>query len=561
MAYRGCRNDPEKFCYICGELTLIKYRRNITDRIRRIYFAYFGCKIGDQDKPWAPHYCCCDCTNDLNLWFSGKKNSLKFAIPMIWREQKDHHTDCYFCITDIKGYTQKTKKNIQYPNLPSAIRPVSHSLELPVPKPPSSVDLDSIQLEYSHSDSDELLISEYDPEDSVLKPHLIEQGELNDLVRDLDLTKEKSEILASRLQQWNLLAPEVKVTEYRKRSKHLVTYFSTDGELCYCNDVSGLFDVLNIEYIAHDWRLFIDGSKESIKAVLLYNGNTLPSVPVAYSSTLKETYVNLSLILNKIDYATHQWYICADLKVVAILTGLQSGYTKYCCFLCLWDSRARQQHYVRKEWPDRQTMHPGQHNVQNVPLVAKEKVILPPLHIKLGAFKQFVKALKLKENRAVLDFLKEKFPALSEAKITEGVFVGPQIRKLVLNDEISRILTTSQLAAWNSFKELCASFLGKHRANNYQEIVANLIQNYHEIGCNMSLKLHFLDSHLDFFHERLADVSDEHGERFHQDIAVIERRYKGKKWTEGLLADYCWKISRDRPAQKHKRKTTKLNKV
>ena len=32
--------------------------------------------------------------------------------------------------------------------------------------------------------------------------------------------------------------------------------------------------------------------------------------------------------------------------MVALLTGLQTGYTKYCCFLCLWDSRATANHYV-----------------------------------------------------------------------------------------------------------------------------------------------------------------------------------------------------------------------
>ena len=42
----------------------------------------------------------------------------------------------------------------------------------------------------------------------------------------------------------------------------------------------------------------------------------------------------------------------------------------------------------------------------------------------------------------------------------------------------------------------------------------------------MSLKVHFLHSHLPFFHENLGAVSDEHGERFHQDIAVIERGLK-----------------------------------
>jgi hypothetical protein len=35
--------------------------------------------------------------------------------------------------------------------------------------------------------------------------HKITEGELNDLIRDLELPKNKAEPLASKLQQWNLL--------------------------------------------------------------------------------------------------------------------------------------------------------------------------------------------------------------------------------------------------------------------------------------------------------------------------------------------------------------------
>ena len=60
----------------------------------------------------------------------------------------------------------------------------------------------------------------------------------------------------------------------------------------------------------------------------------------------------------------------------------------------------------------------------------------------------------------------------------------------------------------------------------------------------MSLKVHVLHSHLDFFAENLGDVSDEHGERFHQDISVMEKRFIGK-WNPGMLADYCWSIIKE----------------
>lgn len=64
----------------------------------------------------------------------------------------------------------------------------------------------------------------------------------------------------------------------------------------------------------------------------------------------------------------------------------------------------------------------------------------------------------------------------------------------------------------------------------------------------MNLKLHFLDSHLDYFPENLGHFSEEQGERFHQDIKEMERRYQGR-WDDHMMADYCWNLKRDIPPQ------------
>jgi len=73
--------------------------------------------------------------------------------------------------------------------------------------------------------------------------------------------------------------------------------------------------------------------------------------------------------------------------------------------------------------------------------------------------------------------------------------------------------------------------------------------------CNMSLKIHFLHSHLDFFPANLGAVSDKQGERFHQDISTMEKRYQGN-WNPSMLADYCWTLQRDATDTKYKRKST-----
>jgi len=77
---------------------------------------------------------------------------------------------------------------------------------------------------------------------------------------------------------------------------------------------------------------------------------------------------------------------------------------------------------------------------------------------------------------------------------------------------------------------------------------------YKAMGCNMSLKIHFPELHLNFFPENFGDVIDEHGERFHQDIMAMEKQYQGK-WISSMLANYCWTLKRNVPDAKYRRKS------
>ena len=122
---RRCVNSPDSFCYTCGSYTPQKQRRNITQFYKNAYKAYFGMPLGDLDKKWAPHYVCSSCTENIRQWVYGKRKSLAFGIPMVWREPKDHITDCYFCLCNVTGITRKNKSALKYPtNLDSVIRPI-----------------------------------------------------------------------------------------------------------------------------------------------------------------------------------------------------------------------------------------------------------------------------------------------------------------------------------------------------------------------------------------------------------------------------------------------------
>lgn len=110
----------------------------------------------------------------------------------------------------------------------------------------------------------------------------------------------------------------------------------------------------------------------------------------------------------------------------------------------------------------------------------KENVILPPLHIKLGLMKNFVKALD--PDSAAMQYMRTFFPKLSEAKVKEGIFVGPQIRKLLNDDEFVEHLTADQAAAWNSFNEVVNGFLGNNKSRFFRKIIGQLLENYNKIG-------------------------------------------------------------------------------
>ena len=187
--------------------------------------------------------------------------------------------------------------------------------------------------------------------------------------------------------------------------------------------------------------------------------------------------------------------------MVAFLVGLQGGFTKFPCYLCHWDSRDTTAHYHRRIWPKRTEYAVGCSNIKWDPLIDLTKILLPPLHINLGLIKQFVKALD--KNLDAFKQLQNLFTKISEAKIEAGIFVGPQIRKILHCNESLEELTTER-AAWNSFAPVVRGFLGNHKAENYVELVAKSVKTWSIRDCKMSLKVHMLDADLDQFMENMG---------------------------------------------------------
>lgn len=75
----------------------------------------------------------------------------------------------------------------------------------------------------------------------------------------------------------------------------------------------------------------------------------------------------------------------------------------------------------------------------------------------------------------------------------------------MLDENFSKKLNEIENRAWNSFISLCQNFLGNKKSPNYVEVVNEFLESYAEMGCRMSIKIHFLHGHLDFFPKTLVN--------------------------------------------------------
>ena len=108
-------------------------------------------------------------------------------------------------------------------------------------------------------------------------------------------------------------------------------------------------------------------------------------------------------------------------------------------------SRARDNYWVKKGWHPRDFRGAGEANVINEPLVARKKIIISLLHIKLGLMKQFVKALLVTGD--CFNCIGTAFPTLTIEKLKAGIFEDPEIRKLIKDLRFVQSMTDTESVA------------------------------------------------------------------------------------------------------------------
>jgi hypothetical protein len=156
-----------------------KHQRNITGFIRKVYYAYFGVKLGDQDKSRAPHNVCYICVEDLRKWSKGKKKAFRFGVPMIWREPKNHNDFCYFCCCKVRVLCMLLGQQAGYTRFPCFMcewdsRTRSQHWEQKHWTPRTSLELGSKNI---------LRISLVDPKKILLPPLRIKLGIMKQFVK------------------------------------------------------------------------------------------------------------------------------------------------------------------------------------------------------------------------------------------------------------------------------------------------------------------------------------------------------------------------------------------
>ena len=107
-----------------------------------------------------------------------------------------------------------------------------------------------------------------------------------------------------------------------------------------------------------------------------------------------------------------------------------------------------------------------------------------------------------------------------------GIFEGPRIRQLIQDKNFAQSMTPVERDAWLSFVSVTKNSLGKTKTENYVHLVNDMPEKFHRLNVHMSIKIHFLFSHVDRFPENLGAINHEQGERFQQDIKSLNNNVR-----------------------------------
>ena len=131
-----------------------------------------------------------------------------------------------------------------------------------------------------------------------------------------------------------------------------------------------------------------------------------------------------------------------------------------------------------------------------------------------------------------LVFLSKLFISSRYSASKKGVFVGPHIQQLILHAMFHKTFKETELVAWKSFKQVCVNFLGLHKSDDSEDVVANLLHNYHKMECKMSLKVTFYIHIYHFFMKTREQFQKSTVRNFTRTLLLLKRVSKESNQLE-----------------------------
>jgi hypothetical protein len=163
--------------------------------------------------------------------------------------------------------------------------------------------------------------------------------------------------------------------------------------------------------------------------------------------------------------------------------------------------------------------------------------------------KTFVKALNKVEEEFI--YLMQKFLRISEDKIKTGIFVGSQVKQLFQDPNVRNQLNSAERRDWEAFENIYTYFSRNKKIGELCRNVEELLSSYCALGCNMLLKLHFLQSHWIFSREIWEPCLTS------TVIGSIRIYSMWKKDTVANVTQTCWLITAGRSHMRHQQKNTR----
>ena len=597
-----CFKKLENLCNLCGQFVFKKSFKVISESIRTSYFDCYGQEML-ADGIRSPDKICSSC----RISICSNDRPLRFVSPMNWRLQRtitmaNHdETNCYCCLLpNVFGHSSSTKNKLLFPyhvttivpphplpanrqvnnspepmDVDANVAPAEPNLTVNEPGPSfssslppasSSVLSDETTSTPTATNSSESEQVVWDYQQRMGVPQKVTTADLRVLFLSLNNSSIRNELKILRfLKKKSLLEKEVKIKDFITGHNVYSSFYSEKafdgGSYVYCNDIELL--LFSLDYPPADqWRIWIDNARitqrhqreNSFKVALLHIGNKFKPVPLLYSNTLGETYEHLKEVLDVLEYEQFQWPICVDLKIASILVGRSGGNPLHPCHLCKWNrndnpysadkidcSNLARTRYIGTH---EQVPHRFNFSIQNNSLISDPtKILMPPLHIRLGIFQKLFEKL----NARARNYLLEKFNKPDEQRL---VFNGPEIATICRDNEFETLLKSKELAAFNAFRNVSYYVLSSanHPLLERETLVDTFFETYKNLGCNFTHKMHLLRSHLDLFPDDIDDYSDQHGEHFHQQLQNFERNYISAS-KSSMLGRWCFYIANPSPSQ------------